>query len=376
VERTLSRVLVTGGAGFIGTHLRRRLARAGFDTITFDAQDPPEALSPAVARADAIVHLAGANRPEHDDDFDRINRGLTARLVDAVLDGGATPTVIFSSSTHAIAPVTEYGRSKRAAEEELRRLAGGRPCPVVVDRLPGVFGPGARPHYNSVVATFCHRLARGETIEVHDPGAEIELVHVGDVVDRWTELLEAERSGGWSLLPAIPAHRTTVGHLAERLRSFVGMRSGAFVPDGSNRLEAELHSTFVSYLDPDALALHPALHEDERGWLAELVKSDHAGQIFVSTSAPGVVRGNHFHERKVERFFVLRGEAVVRLRHVGGGAVREYRLTGARPSAVTIPPGYTHHVENVGDDELLMLFWANEVYDPERPDTIPEEVDE
>lgn len=376
MERPLTSVLVTGGRGFIGTHLCRRLRGEGFDVQTFEADDARTSLAPAVADVEVIIHLAGANRPVDDADFERVNRGLTAGLVDAVIEAGTTPLVIFSSSTHAIDPETEYGRSKRAAEEELRRLADTVTCPIVIDRLPGVFGPGARPDYNSVVATFCHRIARGHEIEMHDPTAAIELVHVAEVLDRWLGVIASPPPPRWTLLPPVEAHETTVGELADVLRAFASMQSDAFVPDASDRFTARLHSTFVSYLDPGRLAVQPVLHQDERGWLAELVKSEQAGQVFVSTSAPGVLRGNHYHERKVERFFVLRGDAVVRLRHLGSGRIHEYRISGTRPSAVTIPPGYTHNVENVGDDELLMLFWANEVFDPAQPDTIPEEVGE
>jgi len=372
----VSRVLVTGGHGFIGTHLRRRLEREGHATAVHGAEDAPEALASAVAGVEVIVHLAGANRPDDPADFDRVNHRLTERLVEAVVAGGGSPTVLFASSTHAEPGTTPYGRSKAAAEIALQRLAEETDAAVLVDRLPGVFGPGARPHYNSVVATFCHLLARDEEVEIHDPAAPLHLVHVGDVVERWAARIGEPGPAGWRRLEPIPAHATTVGALADTLRVFAAMRTSAFVPDAANDFARQLHSTFVSYLDPRSLATRPTVHEDARGWLAEVVKSERAGQVFVSTSAPGVVRGNHWHEQKVERFVVLRGEAAIRLRRVGGEEVHEYRPPPDRPTVVTIPPGYTHNLENVGDDELLVLFWANEVFDPERPDTIPEEVGE
>lgn len=369
----MSTVLITGAAGFIGTHARRRLSREGWTVRTFDRADSADRLPTLVDGVDAVLHLAGVNRTDDDREFDRVNRGLTARLVDAILGSGGRPAVVFSSSIHARGDST-YGRSKVAGEEELQRLATESSCPVLVDRLPGVFGAGARPGYNSVVATFCHRIAHGEGVEIRDAEAEIEIVEVGSVVDRWISLLADPPGAGYARLPGIDAYVLTVGDLAGHLGEFARMRRDGFVPDTSDPLRSDLFSTFVSYLDSGALASELQLHSDDRGWLAELIKSPAMGQVFVSSTRPGVTRGNHYHDTKVEKFFVLRGSAAIRLRGVDDTEVREYRVSGDRPSVVDIPPGYVHNIENVGDTELIVLFWANEVFDPESPDTIPEEV--
>ncbi|HKK94646.1 MAG TPA: NAD-dependent epimerase/dehydratase family protein [Longimicrobiales bacterium] len=369
----MSVALVTGSSGFIGTHARRRLSREGWTVRTFDREHPTDRLDGLVDGVDAILHLAGVNRPDDERAFDEVNRGLTADLVDSVIRSGGAPTVVFSSSIH-VEGDSAYGRSKLAAERELQRLADDSSCAVLVDRLPGVFGPGARPGYNSVVATFCHRIARDEPVEVHDAGAEIRIVEVGTVVDRWTSLLADHRQPGYTLLPVIDAHLVTVGDLAQHLTTFARLYRDGLVPNTSDPLRAELFSTFVSHFDPDSLSAELTLHADDRGWLAELIKSTAMGQIFVSATRPGVTRGNHYHDRKVEKFFVVRGSAVVRLRAVEGTQVREYQVSGDRPSVIDIPPGYVHNIENVGDTELIVLFWANEVFDPGLPDTIAEEV--
>ena len=369
----MSVALVTGADGFIGSHVRRRLEQAGWDVRRFERDDAEGDLDEAVRGVDAIVHLAGVNRPDDDAEFDRVNHQLTARLVDAVLASGGTPDVVFSSSIHAEED-SPYGRSKVAAESELERLARDAGCAVAVDRLPGVYGPGQLPDYNSVVATFCHRIARDEPIEVREPDAKVALVEVGVVVDRWLAVLGSDQAPGFCLLPPPDADVVTVGTLADMLTEFARLHRAGFVPDTSDPLGARLFSTLVSHFDPEALATELHLHSDDRGWLAELLKSDTAGQIFVSSTRPGVTRGNHFHHAKVEKFFVISGSAVIRLRRVGSDRIHEYRVSSDRPSVVDIPPGYVHNIENVGTSELIVLFWTNEVFDPERPDTIAEEV--
>jgi UDP-2-acetamido-2,6-beta-L-arabino-hexul-4-ose reductase len=370
---TVRVALVTGADGFIGSHVRRRLAAAGWEVRVFERSDPEEGLDDAVRGVDAIVHLAGVNRPDDDTEFDRVNHQLTTRLVDAVIASGGTPTVIFSSSIH-VAEDSPYGRSKAAAERELERLARAADCAVLVDRLPGVYGPGQLPDYNSVVATFCHRIARDEPIEVRDPDAEVELVEVGGVVDRWMEAVAGEPAPGFRRLPAADSDLVSVGELADRLSGFARLHRAGYVPDTSDPFAARLFSTLVSHFDPEALSTELRVHSDDRGWLAELLKSDGAGQIFVSSTRPGVTRGNHFHHAKVEKFFVISGDAVIRLRQVGDERIHAYPVSSDRPSVVDIPPGYVHNIENVGDSELIVLFWANEVFDPESPDTTAEEV--
>ncbi len=364
----MTRVAVTGAEGFIGRNLREALAHSEVTPAAITRQTPRDERRSILRGVDVVVHLAGVNRPDDPREFRRVNFGATRELVDTLLDGGTRPRLLFSSSTRAVDD-TEYGRSKRAAESEIERYgsAGGE---AVVYRLPNVFGKWCRPDYNSVVATFCHNVANGLAIDVHDASATLELVHVSHVVQ---ELLEAatvaSRGAGVRFDTVGPTFDTTVGHLADLVRSFPAIREAGLLPDLSDPLTRLLHSTYLSHIPDDELQYPLVERTDDRGRLAELIRGDQFGQIFVSTTRPGVVRGDHSHRVKVEKFVVLSGEGVVRIRRAGGEGVRAYEASGARWSVVDIPPGTVHNIENVGDDEMIVLFWAAEVFDADAPDT-------
>jgi UDP-2-acetamido-2,6-beta-L-arabino-hexul-4-ose reductase len=369
----MRRVVVTGGRGFIGRNLMVALGRLdGVEARAFDTDDPGSALSSALAGADVLYHLAGVNRPEDPAEFQSGNAGYTAEVCRRMDEVGARPVVVFASSIQAESD-NPYGASKLAAEQVLAGWSDAGGGPVGIFRLPNVFGKWGRPMYNSVVATFCHNVAHGLPIRVDDPHAEIELIHVDDVVASFLQVLESPPSG-LERLTAEPVTRITVGDLAERIRSFSRAQHSPDLPDLSGRFTRALFSTYLSYLGPEDLAFGFDVRTDERGCLAELVREAHVGQIFVSRTHPGVTRGNHYHDTKVERFMVVEGDGLVRLRQVGGETVREFRVGGADPQAVIIPPGTVHSIENVGQSEMVTVFWAFEAFDPDRPDTYAEAV--
>jgi UDP-2-acetamido-2,6-beta-L-arabino-hexul-4-ose reductase len=246
---------------------------------------------------------------------------------------------------------------------------------VRVFRLPGVFGKWCRPHYNSVVATFCHCVARGEPINVSDPARVLDLVHVGDVVRAFVGLLDGvEPPMQGQYCGVEPVHQIALGALADKIRGFREARTTLEVTDLEDALTRLLHSTYLSYLPDGGFAYSLDQRVDPRGELAELLRSRHFGQIFVSRTRPGITRGNHYHDAKFEKFVVVEGEAVVRFRSLLGGGVSEYPVSGRDFKVVDIPPGYTHHIENVGSADLVVLFWASEPFDQQRPDTWAKEV--
>jgi UDP-2-acetamido-2,6-beta-L-arabino-hexul-4-ose reductase len=365
-------VVVTGAGGFIGRNLMTALARrAGVDAFGFDAGDSLEDLAAALAEAEVVYHLAGVNRPKDPREFEIGNAGFTRELCAVMSAAGVRPTVVFASSTQAEL-ANPYGASKLAAEqalEEWSRAGGG----VAIFRLANVFGKWGRPDYNSVAATFCHNTARGLPLRVDDPTAPLRLVYVTDVVEAFVGVL-GDPVDGVERRSVGPVVETTVGELAERLRQLHALQHSADLPDLSSHFARALHSTYLSYLEPEDLSFPFVLRSDERGDLAELVRTSGAGQIFFSRTHPGITRGNHYHDTKVEHFIVLAGDGVVRLRRVDSGVVEEYTVSGAEPRAVIIPPGTTHSIENVGDDEMLTLFWADEVFDPDHTDTYFEPV--
>jgi len=365
---------ITGAGGFIGSHLTARVEHEdGWAALSArrDTLGDSESLGAFVLAADVIVHLAGMNRGDQQE-IEAANTSLAEKLVSALEDAGRTPHVIFSSSTQESAD-NPYGRSKRAAGEILAQWARRTGAPLTTLVIPNVYGAGCRPFYNSVVATFCHQLARHEQPQIHHD-KEVEFIHVGELVDEIvrrikqpTGVVEAVRINGTA--------RLTVSRLLSTLQSFRDAYFDAgVVPELSDSTQRNLYTTFLSHVEPDNLRHQPPLHTDPRGSLVEVIKLAQGGQVFFSTTKPGVVRGNHFHTRKIEWFCVLRGEAVIRLRRVGTNDVKEFHVSGEQPQFISIPVFHTHNIENVGDDELLTMFWCNEIFDQADADTYFERV--
>lgn len=373
-------VLVTGSNGFIGQNLimwLRRLPDAAI--LEFDQPHTLQDLAERLATADLIYHLAGVNRPQSVEEFRTGNVDLTTQMCELLLRAGRVTPIVLSSSIQAELD-NPYGVSKRQAEEVLADYARRSGARVVIFRLTNVFGKWCRPNYNSVVATFCHNIARDLPITISDPEREVPLVHVDDVVEAFLTEIGDRGSGIRSQESGVRyrevrlIHTVTLGRLAEMIRSFRESRQSLAVPDFSDPFTHKLYGTFLSYLGPDDFAYDLTKRTDARGSLAEFVKSPPFGQIFVSRTRPGITRGNHYHHTKTEKFLVVEGEAIVRFRHIRGGDVMEYHVRGEDFRVVDIPTGYTHSIENVGSGELVTLFWASQVFDPNQPDTFYEEV--
>jgi len=366
------RVLVTGAKGFIGRNLLVSLGRRErMRVVGYDVESSPERLQEYLSEADVIYHLAGVNRPDSEDEFDRVNAGLTEEICSYLRTFQRSPVVVLSSSTQATTD-NSYGMSKRKAEETVLEFGKYTGTPVFVYRLPGVFGKWCRPNYNSVVATFCHNITRDLPISVSDPSHEIELVYVDDVVRSFVNILNGQAPSKENEFCFVePSYPIKLGQLADTIRGFRKNRSNLFLADMNERFTRCLYATYVSYLPKESLGYYLGRHIDLRGELAELLKSPHIGQIFVSRTRPGITRGNHYHDTKVEKFVVIEGEAVIRLRNIIDGDVSEYQVSGHEFCVIDIPPGYTHSIENVGQTDLIVLFWASEVLDQSFPDTYP-----
>jgi UDP-2-acetamido-2,6-beta-L-arabino-hexul-4-ose reductase len=367
------KTVVTGAKGFLGRNLVVALRRAGVDVSEIDVDTPPGAWLDAGCGATVVFHLAGVNRPEHDDEFVAGNVRSLGALFTALDECAARdvaaprPLIVLSSSTQA-AQDNPYGQSKLAAEHALEEYARRSGTPAAIYRLPGVFGKWCRPNYNSVVATFCHNIARDLPIAISDPTHIVELVHADDVVAQFMTHLGGQRDGVVRG-EVRPVFSTSLGELADRIRAFRAIRQTLLVPNLDDPFTHRLFGTYTSYLPPENLAYGLEQRTDARGTLAELLRSAHFGQMFVSRTHPGITRGNHFHDLKVEKFCVLEGDAVIRFRPVLGDEVTEHRVSGRDFKVVDIPPGTTHSIENVGSSEMIVLFWASEILDQQRPDT-------
>ncbi len=370
-------VLVTGSSGFIGRHMVEALGRRPeVRLIQFDLSTPEAELERGLREADVILHLAGVNRPQNPDEFKAGNTDFTTTLCKKLAAQNRRPLFILSSSIQA-ALDNPYGASKRMAEEIVRHWAEHGGGTAIIFRLKNVFGKWCRPNYNSVTATFCHNIAHDLPITISDPAREIELVYIDDVVAAFLaagdETPETPvRPAGYCEFCEVPrSFKVTLGELAARIGSFRASRHNLQLPDFADPLNRCLYATYLSYLKGADFAYDLNQKTDPRGSLAEFVKSPSAGQIFVSRTKPGITRGNHFHHTKTEKFLVVEGEAIIRFRHIQGTEIIEHRIKGCDFRVLDIPPGYTHSIENIGAGELVTLFWASEVFDPEKADTYP-----
>jgi UDP-2-acetamido-2,6-beta-L-arabino-hexul-4-ose reductase len=373
VTPPICRVLVTGAQGFIGKNLVVRLHELRRFVVTeFVRDDDAGKLSALVAQSDAVVHLAGENRPQDERAFAEVNTGLTVTLCDVIRDEmretrRKVPLILASSIQ--VERDNAYGKSKLAAEQAVQALAEATEIPMVVFRLSGVFGKWCKPNYNSVVATFCNNIARGLPIQVHDPAASLRLVYVDDVVSQLIAALD-EPGVGFSLRTVAPEYKTKLGELASQIEAFGACRTSLQTERVGTGLLRALYATYVSYLPTEQFAYEVPLHADSRGAFVEMLKTPDCGQFSYFTAHPGVKRGSHYHHTKTEKFLVIKGRAMFRFRHILTGQLFELSTSGDKPQVVDSIPGWAHDITNIGDDEMVVMLWANENFDHDRPDTV------
>ena len=369
-------ILVTGAAGFIGKNVCLALKRRGdVEILEFLSSNSAEELPEMVSRADVVIHLAGVNRPETEDEFEAGNAGLTTLLCESLKrDERKLPLIV--SSTIQAERDNPYGQSKLGAEKAAISYHEECEAPVYLYRLPNVFGKWSRPEYNTVVATFCHNVSRGLPLTVNAPDALLQLVYIDDVVSEFVAVAMGEKSPEQPFPEIAPVHTILLQDLCDTIQSFEDHRRLSKLADLGDPLTKALYSTYLSFLPKEDFGYPVDLKIDDRGWLFELVKSSGAGQIFVSKTKPGITRGHHYHDSKVEKFCVIKGKGTIRFRHVLENEILSYPVDDEKIQVVDIPPGLTHSIENTGDEEMITLFWANEIFDSEQPDTFFVKVDE
>lgn len=368
-------VLITGASGFIGQNLQLHLSeRKDVQVRCFTRANALADLPALLDGVDFVFHLAGVNRPQDPAEFSAGNAGLTQVLCAAVAQVAASTgrqvPIVFASSSQA-AQANAYGQSKRAAEDALFDLQRQHGVPVHVFRLPNVFGKWARPNYNSAVATFCHNTARGLPITVNDPAAPLTLVYVDDVIARFVQLLDGADAvvDAAAFSSVAPQYSTTVGTLAAQIQAFADSRSSLMTERVGAGLVRALYSTYVSYLPVDAFAYTVPQHGDARGVFVEMLKTPDCGQFSYFTAHPGITRGGHYHHSKTEKFLVIKGQARFKFRHMHTGETYELLTSGDKAEIIDTVPGWTHDITNIGSDELVVMLWANEVFDRDKPDT-------
>lgn len=362
-------ILVTGAEGFIGKNLIAELRNKKYnDIFEYDRDTDSSQLDAYCKEADFVFHLAGVNRPKDQSEFMEGNYGLTSNLLDSLKKHNNTCPVMISSSVQAKLD-NPYGESKKAGENLLFTYGNETGSKVLVYRFPNVFGKWCRPNYNSAVATFCHNVAHDMPIQVNNPSVMMNLVYIDDVVNELINALEDNENkvGEFCEVPVV--HTVTLGEIVDLIYSFKKSREDRSVPNMSYAFAKKLYSTYLSYLPEDKFNYDLKMNVDHRGSFTEFIKTPDRGQVSINISKPGIIKGNHWHHTKNEKFLVVSGKGVIRFRKIDSDEVIEYFVSGDKMEVVDIPTGYTHNIENLGDTDMVTVMWVNEPFNKENADT-------
>lgn len=368
------KILVTGANGFVGKNLIAELRNKGYEEIlAFSRETDPSLLDSYTKDCNFIFHLAGVNRPKEEQEFMEGNFSFTSHLLELLKKHHNTCPVLISSSIQAERE-NPYGKSKKAGEDLLFDYSKETGAKVFVYRLPNLFGKWSKPNYNTVVATYCHNIARDLDIQINDSAAKLTLCYIDDVLEEFLKALAGNptKQDGYCVVPV--THNITLGELAKRIRSFKESRTNLSIPNMEDALTKKLYSTYLSFLPTNQFSYDLLMHQDHRGSFTEFMRTPERGQVSVNVSKPGITKGNHWHHTKNEKFLVVSGEGLIRFRKIDSDEIIEYRVSDEKLEVVDIPTGYTHSIVNVGESDLVTVMWANECFDKEKPDTMYLEV--
>lgn len=367
------KILVTGSNGFIGKNLMLRLGELDkYELLGFTREHSLDDLENFVSQADAVVHLAGINRPLDVKEFSEGNVNLTKSLCKLIAVSGRNIPLIVASSIQADLD-NPYGQSKRAAEAAVEGFAETTGNSVAIYRLPNVFGKWCRPNYNSVVATFCYNLAHDLPIQINDAAAMLKLVYVDDVVGAFITSIDKPQAG-FIRREVSPVYDVSLGALANQIKVFQNSRDSLVSEAVGTGFMRSLYATYLSYLPPTKFAYEIPRYGDERGVFVEMLKTKDSGQFSFFTAYPGITRGGHYHHTKTEKFLVIKGRARFGFRQILTNEFCEILTSGDKPKIVETVPGWTHDITNIGSDEMIVMLWANEIFDRAHPDTVAAKV--
>ena len=367
------KVLVTGANGFIGKNLISFLSeKKEIEIFSFSKDSTEEDLVRYIENSDFIFHLAGVNRPSDKAEFAAVNAGLTEKILNLIKESNKKIPIIFSSSTQ-VELENEYGISKSKAEQALLEYSKIMDVPVYIFRMPNVFGKWTKPNYNSVVATFCHNIARSLPIQINDPNTEITLVYIDDLIYQFWNILSGEETKS-PFVEINPKYKITLKELADLLYSFRDSRKNLITERVGTGLARALYSTYMSYLEPASFVYEIPNYIDQRGVFVEMLKTKDSGQFSFFTAHPGITRGSHYHHSKSEKFLVIKGKARFGFRHILTNERHEIITSGDKFEIVETIPGWTHDITNIGSEEMIVMLWANEIFDRSKPDTYSQKV--
>ncbi|WBA13974.1 UDP-2-acetamido-2,6-beta-L-arabino-hexul-4-ose reductase [Salinivibrio proteolyticus] len=362
------KIVVTGSKGFIGKNLCMMLRECGYeDVIEVDRATPKGVLCESLHSADFVFHLAGINRPKDEAEFHYGNTEYTQFILEELSCSGKRVPVVLSSSIQAKQD-NAYGISKRLAEQLVEKYGNKTQSPYFIYRFPNVFGKWCRPNYNSFVATFCHNILNELDIKINDPEAVVTLVYIDDVCSSLIALLKGEDKSGYKRIT--PEYSTTVGDVARLLQNFKESRTNLITEDVGSGLTRALYSTYLSYMKPEQFSYSIPSYGDHRGVFSEVLKTKSTGQFSYFTAHPGITRGGHYHHSKNEKFLVLKGKALFRFENIETSERYELYADGGSPQIIETVPGWSHDITNIGDEEMIVMLWANEIFDREAPDTV------
>jgi len=363
------KILVTGAHGFIGKNLISELKNRNYTEIfEYDINTKSDLINQYCRQADFVFHLAGVNRPKKESEFMEGNFEFTSILLDTLKKSHNTCPVMIASSTQAVLK-NPYGASKKAGEQLLVDYAKETGTKILIYRFPNVFGKWCKPNYNSVIATFCHNIAREMPITVTDPTVKMNLIYIDDVVNELINALDGNENKAAKLCEVKPVHEMTLGGIVDLVYSFKESRELRSIPDMSDSFSKKLYSTYLSYLPESEFSYELRMNKDVRGSFTEFIKTPDRGQVSINILKPGSTKGNHWHHTKNEKFLVVAGIGVIRFRKMSSDKVIEYFVSSEKLEVVDIPVGYTHNIENLGTSDMVTIMWVNEVFDLEKPDT-------
>lgn len=377
-------ILVTGSNGFVGKNLIETLKNIKYkkdnrhelivnDIYEFDISNEVENLDEYTKKCDIVINLAGVNRPKRPEDFYKGNRGFIEILCYYLEKNSNKCPVIVSSSIQA-EEQNDYGRSKKEGEEYILSFGESNGNKIYIYRFTNLFGKWCRPNYNSVVATWCYNIARNKEISINDTNKTITLCYIDDVVDEIILCAEGKKHSNANYYEVQEQYNVSLGELAETLNKFYRNRLSLQLPNQAGEFEKKLYATYLSYLPCDKLSYSLKMNKDERGSFTEFLKMNNLGQISINISHPGIKKGNHWHHTKNEKFLVVSGRGLIQLRKIGEKDIISYQVSGEELKVIDIPTGYTHCIENLGKDDMVTVMWANETFNPDKPDTYYEEI--
>lgn len=369
------KILVTGANGFVGKNLIATLKHAikEVEVYAYDIDNTIDDLKAYTKDCDVVVHLAGVNRPQNPEEFFEGNKGFSETLCCLLREHNNKASIIVSSSIQALRD-NDYGKSKKEGEDILFEHAKINDSKVYIYRLVNLFGKWCKPNYNSVIATWCYNINNDIPVQVNDPNVELELNYIDDVVVEFINAINGKANQVDEFCVVEPIHKATLKQIKDLLESFKESRNNLYIPDMSNPLVSKLYSTYLNYIPSDEFSYSLKMNVDNRGSFTEILKTVANGQVSVNISKPGITKGNHWHHSKNEKFLVVSGKGLIQFRDIFSKEVIDYYVSSDDLKVVDIPTGYTHNIINLGEQDMVTIMWANETFNPDKPDTYFEEV--